>query len=42
MWLGVAREVANSTDEPYWSYRVFPLDAEIIPDNEDDPHDHFA
>lgn len=36
MWLGIAREVALSrTNEPYWSNRVYPLDA-IISDSESD------
>ncbi len=29
MWVGVAREIAISSHEPYWSYRVYPLDATI-------------
>ena len=30
MWLSIARDVALTQQEPYWSYRVFPLDAELI------------
>ncbi len=37
MWIGVAREVARSRSEPYWSNRVYPLDAEIGADDDGVP-----
>lgn len=36
-WLAVAREVARSQSEPYWSNRVFPLDDVIGLDDNDEP-----
>jgi len=38
MWIAVAREVALSRDEPYWSYRVYPLDDAIRGAEGDEPH----
>jgi len=29
MWMSIARDVALTQEEPYWSYRVFPLDAQL-------------
>ena len=29
MWVSIAQEVAGAEQEPYWSHRVYPLDAEI-------------
>jgi TPR repeat protein len=36
-WLAVAREVALSRNEPYWSARVFPLDDTIGEDEDGNP-----
>ncbi len=35
MWIAIAREVAATQQEPYWSYRVFPLDAPMQGARED-------
>lgn len=36
-WMAVAREVARSRSEPYWSRRVYPLDDEIGLDEDGNP-----